>query len=74
MANKPLSLRLSQQTIDAMDEICKQEDIRGRAALVEVLVRDYRRYGSLTKRIDNHERRIEALEVSVSQNAQNGQD
>jgi len=66
VANKPLSLRLSQQTIDAMDKICKVEGTKGRAALVEMFVRDYRHYGLITKRLDNHEQRIETLETHQS--------
>jgi len=46
-----------------MDKICKVEGTKGRAALVEMFVRDYRHYGLITKRLDNHEQRIEALEA-----------
>lgn len=66
MARRQTALRLQEQTIEMMDEICRQENIGSRAVLVDMLVRDYYLAGSLRQRIEALERRVEVIEGAVS--------
>lgn len=70
-AKKPTNFRISPRTIEMMDEICQSEGINGRAALVQKLIDDYAKHGTIAERIAkckqriaDHERRIKALEGS----------